>query len=69
MICVPGIPIKRNNPCIDPLQNQISHVIKSYKTDKDGNIVSNGYVPNTLDYPEYSFSIQLFIDKNFKEMK
>ena len=69
MICVPGILIKRNNPCIDPLQSQIPHIIESYKTDKDGNIVPNGYVPNTADYPEYSFSIQLFIDENFKEMK
>ncbi|MGD2073274.1 MAG: hypothetical protein PVG65_07305 [Candidatus Thorarchaeota archaeon] len=61
MICVPGIPIKRRNPCVDPLQKPISHIIPTYKI-VDKQVVFKGYYPNTEDYPEYKYAIQLFID-------
>jgi len=66
MICVPGLPIKRESACIDPLQSTITHIVKSYKTDENGEIKFNGYKPNIRDYPEYSFVIQRFIDQNLK---
>ena len=60
-ICIPGIPVKHNNPCIDPLQSPISHVIETFET-VDGEVVHKGFAPNTLDYPEYEYVIQMFID-------
>ena len=62
IICIPGIPIKRENACISPLQEPISHVIKCWKTTEKDTVKFSGYEPNTIDYPEYSYVIQLFID-------
>jgi len=61
--CVPGIPIKRYNPCISPTQEMIPHVIKNYNIE-DGKIVRGGFVANSEDYPEYAFIIQNYIDNN-----
>lgn len=69
MICIPGIPIKRNSVCIDPTQSPITHVVEAYKITEEGDIISLGYKPNYEDYPEYSYVIQMFIDQNLKEKK
>ena len=61
MICIPGIPIKRDNPCVDPLQGYIPHIVKAYGIVKD-RVVFKKYVPNIEDYPEYEYIIQMFID-------
>jgi len=66
--CIPGITVKRGNPCIDPMQNIIPHVIESYRTTDTGDIVFDGYKPNIESYPEYEFVIQMFIN-NYVGMK
>jgi len=63
MICVPGVPVRLGNPCIDPLQSPISHIVESYKVTGSNEIVFDGFKPNTKDYPEYEFIIKMFIDK------
>lgn len=65
-ICVPGVPVKRYNPCISPLQEVIPHIRKVFKIE-NGKIISSGYQPNDEDYPEYSYVIQMFIDTHMKD--
>lgn len=59
---IPGIPIKRHNPCVDPLQSKIPHIITSLETTETGDVVDKGYIPNSHDYPEYEFIIQEYIE-------
>lgn len=67
IICIPGIPIKRESACISPEQSQLPHVVKSYKVDANGHIKFDGFKPNIEDYPEYAFVIQMFIDQYLKD--
>jgi len=62
--CVPGLLVKRGNPCISPTQSPLPHIIESYRTNDDGDIVFDEHKPNLVDYPEYQFVIQMFIDKH-----
>ncbi len=59
---IPGVPIKRYNPCLDPQQRFIPHVLKPIKV--EGGVVTrpNVYVPNHGYYPEWVDLIQKFID-------
>jgi len=65
---VPGLPVKRHNPCVDPMQGLIPHVVKSYCIEANGKIKRGGFAVNVEDYPEFEFIIQQFID-NIKELK
>lgn len=55
---VPGLPIKRNSPLIDPEQEMCPHVVEVIEIKEDENgeqYVSDEklYAPNILDYPEW----------------
>jgi len=63
--CIPGIPIKRYNPCVSPTQEMIPHVIKNYIIE-GGKIVDKKFVVNYEYYGEFEFAIQNFIDSNIK---
>ena len=67
-MCVPGIPVKRYNPCISPLQEPIPHINMIVKYDHDGNELETYYEPNEQHYPEYSYLIQMFIDSKLKNV-
>lgn len=60
--CIPGIPIKRYSPCVNPLQTIIPHIISVFKT-KNDKLVFEKYMPNLEYYSEYAYFIQQFIDK------
>ena len=60
MICIPGLPIKRNNPCIDPQQNIIPHIETVFEYDKNGEFIKKHYEVNE-SYEEYRWIIEKFI--------
>ncbi len=61
---VPGIPVKRYNPCSDPQQRLIPHTLKVVRV-RDGMVdtdMPNELKPNHKHYPEWVYLIQQFID-------
>lgn len=62
---VPGVPVKRHNPCVDPQQNPIEHIERLIIVDGD-NVRYGELQANADDYPEWAFIIQQFIDNNLK---
>lgn len=72
---VPGIPIKRNNPLVDPQQSMCPHIKKVIQIKEDENgkeYISDEelYTPNGHDYPEYEYLIRLFMKEHkLKELK
>ncbi len=66
---VPGLLIKRNNPCVDPMQSMHPHIEKVIQILDDENgkqYVSDEkvYAPNIQDYPEYEYLIKLFMKEH-----
>ena len=66
---VPGLPIKRNNPCIDPEQSMRPHIeeviqIKTNKKGKQHLSKKKTYAPNIQDYPEYEYLIKIFMKEH-----
>ncbi len=61
---VPGIPTKRYNPCVDPQQGLIPHIVRIVRV-RNGMVdtdMSNELKPNHEHYLEWAYLIQQFID-------
>lgn len=65
---VPGLPTKRENPCVDPEQSNIPHITKVILVTDDDNgkqkVHSPTYIPNTKYYPEYAYIIEMFMKEH-----
>ena len=66
---VPGLPIKRDSPLVDPMQGMCPHIVQviSIKEDENGKqYVSDEkeYQPNIQDYPEYEYLIKIFMKEH-----
>ena len=63
-IFIPGLIIKRANPCVDPQQSQMPHIVKVIHISDDGTtIIKTLWEPNSEDYPEYEYIINKCIEK------
>ena len=61
---VPGIPIKRNNPCVDPQQSPKPHIVKALRVIEENGkqtVVGEYELRPSTDYPEYDYLIRMFI--------
>ncbi len=70
--CIPGLPVKRTSPCVDPSQRKISHIVPVTVLNSEGTeIVEERWEPNWDDYPEYGWLIENYIKNNkvFKFLK
>ena len=57
---VPGLPTVINDPQCTGMGSHMAHVVSCYVTGPP--LKFTGYKPNTKDYPQFEYIIQLYID-------